>query len=346
LGIIESWMKNPHNAEINNAQLFAPGSESRLLTSVRDLEQFGDRLAAAQLLRAGTVRFHPWEDGENALDKLERIRARESIGILRDAVDLTYTATEAAQLSEALDRLGDRTGATRWARAAIQEDPCNPEGYLAIARSYLRRFRRNDDSVAGLHALRYLTKACQLRSVHRECLRSLAMLLLLLKAPGAAARVLRPLEKTFPQDPMVLALHALASRIPTENTSNIQELFLRWETGITPQHSVDNMAPIPCPEGVEAWELDTNRSLIATSVGADQKADTAEFLSVLAGTVTRATPRMGLGEFSKFTARSPGSILIGRAEPNGMIFCRSNRHSFEESLSRWLESDRGREPIR
>ena len=42
MGIIESWMKNHHNAEINNAQLFAPGSESRLLTSVRDLEQFGD----------------------------------------------------------------------------------------------------------------------------------------------------------------------------------------------------------------------------------------------------------------------------------------------------------------
>lgn len=346
MGIANSRMKNPHNTDTDPAQLFSSGSgKSLLLDTVRQLEQLGDREAASQLLRAGTVRFHPWEEGEIALDQLERIRAREVLVDLQDAVDSNYTASEAARLSEALDRLGDPAGATLWARAAIQEDPCDPEGYLAIARSYLRRFRRNNDSVAGIHALRYLTKACQLKSIHSECLRSLAMLLLILKAPKAATRVLRPIEKLLPQDPMVLALHSLAPTIPAENTSNIQELFLRWETGITPQHVTDNMVSIPCPEGVEAWELDKSRSLIATSAEADQSPDTAELFSVLAGTLTRSTPKMGLGEFSKITARGQAGVLIGSAEANGMIFCRSSRRSIEQTLSRWIECDRGREKV-
>jgi len=279
-----------------------------LLEAVGELDQVGERFAAIQLLRAGTVGFHPWDEGEAVLEQLQRSRAREAIADLQDAVELNYSASDAAHLSDALDRLGDPAGATLWARAAIQEDPCNPEGYLAIARTYLRRFRRDEDSLAGLHALRYLTKACQLQTVHGECLRSLAMLLLLLKAPLAASKVLRPLRKLAPHDPMILALNSLTARFPAENTSNIQELFLRWETGTTPQHSIDNMISIPCPEGVDAWELDGSRSLVATSSGANHGGDTAELLSVLAGTLTRATPRMGLGEFCKVTARGRGGV--------------------------------------
>ena len=346
MGLIESWMKNPTRAEQNHSQLFTPGCESRLLEAVGELDQVGERFAAIQLLRAGTVGFHPWDDGEAVLEQMQRSRAREAIADLQDAVELNYSASDAAHLSDALDRLGDPAGATLWARAAIQEDPCNPEGYLAIARTYLRRFRRDEDSLAGLHALRYLTKACQLQTVHGECLRSLAMLLLLLKAPLAASKVLRPLRKLAPHDPMILALNSLTARFPAENTSNIQELFLRWETGTTPQHSIDNMISIPCPEGVDAWELDGSRSLVATSSGANHGGDTAELLSVLAGTLTRSTPRMGLGEFCKVTARGRGGVLIGRAESSGMIFCPSSRKSVESTLCRWLEGDRGREMSR
>ncbi len=346
MGIIDTWMKN-HRTEVEErSQLFASGSESRLLEAVQQMDRRGDPLEAVRWLRAGTVRFHPWPEGELALDQMERIRARKSLGVLQDAVEQNYTASEAARLSEALDRLGDPIGATRWSRAAIQEDPCNPEGYLAIARSHLRGFRCKADAVAGLQALRYLTKACQLHSGHRECLRSLAMLLLLLKAPGAAAKVLRPLTKVAPEDPMVLALNALAATTPLESTSNIQELFLRWETGTTPDHSVGNNTLIACPDGIRVWELNQNRSLTATSASAERDADTAELFSVLAGTMTRATEGMGLGEFTKFTARSHGNVLIGLAEPTGMTFCHTDRYSHEETLSRWLAADRGKESLR
>ncbi|MGE4603083.1 MAG: hypothetical protein AAEJ65_09280 [Planctomycetota bacterium] len=346
MGLIETWMKKTHNTEKETSGLLARGSAARLLDTVHDLVQGGDRPAAVSWLRAGTVRFHPWEQGEIALDEIERSGARETLGMLQDAVELNYTATEAARLSEALERLGDSPGSTLWARAAIQEDPCDPAGYLAIARSYLRRFRRRDDAVAGLHALRYLTKACQLKPGHRECLRSLAMLLLLLRAPVAAAKILQPIEVDSPEDPMVLAMQALTSRMPAEGTTNIQELFLRWETGTTPVHLPDGIGAIPCPDGVKAWELAENRSLIATSIGAAQDADTAELFSVLAGTLTSATSRMGLGEFSKFTARGHGNLLIGLAAPEGMIFCHTDRNSREESLSRWIESHRSGETYR
>jgi len=346
LGLIGTWMKKTHNTEKETSGLLARGSAARLLDTVHDLVQGGDRPAAVSWLRAGTVRFHPWEQGEIALDEIERSGARETLGVLQDAVELNYTATEAARLSEALERLGDSSGSTLWAHAAIQEDPCDPAGYLAIARSYLRRFRRQDDAVAGLHALRYLTKACQLKPGHRECLRSLAMLLLLLRAPVAAAKVLQPIENDTPEDPMVLAMQSLTQRMPAENTTNIQELFLRWETGTTPVHFPDGIGVIPCPDGVKAWEFDENRTLIATSTSASRDTDTVELFSVLAGTLTGATPRMGLGEFSKFTARGHGTLLIGLAAPDGMIFCHTDRHSREESLSRWIESHRSGETYR
>lgn len=346
MGIIESWMRRPHQDVEKQMDLFAAGAESRLLQAANHFGDRGQRLAAARLLRAGTVRFHPWPDGELALDQLERTLARESLHTLQVAVESRYSAADAARLSAALDLLGDSSGALEWAHAAIEEDPCNPEGYLAIARGYLRRFRRDEDAVAGLQALRYLTKACQLHAGHGDCLRSLAMLLLLLRAPSAAAKVLRPISRATPSDPMVLALKALSTEIPAENTSNVQELFLRWETGISPVHSEETTAVIPAPDEFSVWELNGTRALAACSTRADQRQELTENLSVLAGSLTQATTRMGLGQISRVTARSADGVLIGLAEAGGIIFSHTDRPSLENSLSRWLESDRGRERSR
>ena len=346
MGIIESWMKRPRKCEEHLAELFAPGAETRLLVRAQQLDERGDHLDATQLLRAGTVRFYPWNEGEAALDRYERSRARASLASLQDAVDSRYSAADAANLSAALNRLGDSSGATNWAHAAIEEDPCNPEGYLAIARGFLRRFRREDDSVAGLHALRYLSKACQLDPGHGECLRALAMLLLLLGAPVAASKVLRTITRVSPSDPIVLALDALTKILPPENTTNVQELFLRWESGSAPTNDESTRQTIPAPGEFDVWEIDATRSLVACSDGADQGQQMTESLSVLTGSLYQATPRMGLGEFSRFTARGPGGVLIGLAESGSMIVSHCNRRSLESSLGRWLESDRGRETIR
>ena len=346
MGIIESWMKRPRPSEETMTDLFSTGAESSLLEVVLYLDDQGDRHAATQLLRAGTVRFYPWPDGEAALDQLERRNARESLASLQDAVVDRYTAADAARLSTALHRLGDVTNATAWSRAAIEEDPCSPEGYLAIARGNLRRFRREDDAVAGLNALRYLTKACQLHPGHGVCLRSLAMLLLLLRGPVAASRVLRPIMRVSPTDPMVLALEALSSIVPPENTSNVQELFLRWETGSSPNHDLSSIGGIPAPEGVDAWELDCSRSLVASSSDADHGDDLIESLSVVVGSVSQATEKMGLGKFLRFTSRGEGGILMGQSESSGMLFSHSRRSSQEPLLYRWMQSDRGRETSR
>jgi hypothetical protein len=71
-----------------------------------------------------------------------------------------------------------------------------------------------------------------------------------------------------------------------------------------------------------------------------------ENLSVLAGSLTQATTRMGLGQIARVTARSADGVLIGLAEAGGVIFSHTDRPSLESSLSRWLESDRGRERSR
>lgn len=346
MGIIESWMKRPRASDEHLAELFAPGAETRLLERAQLLDDRGDHLDATQLLRAGTVRYYPWNEGEAALDRYQRSRARASLASLQDAVESRYSAADAAHLSAALNRLGDASGATSWAHAAIEEDPCNPEGYLAIARGFLRRFRREDDSVAGLHALRYLSKACQLHPGHGECLRALAMLLLLLRAPVAASKVLRPISRISPSDPMVLALNALTKFLPDENTTNVQELFLRWETGSIPTNDETSRQLISAPGEFDVWEVDASRSLVACSDGADHGQQMTETLSVLTGSLYQATPRMGLGEFSKFTARGAGGVLIGLAESGSLIVSHCKRQSLESSLARWLESDRGRETIR
>ncbi|MDE0960091.1 MAG: hypothetical protein OSB09_04855 [Planctomycetota bacterium] len=346
MGIIESWMKRSRHDEETQKDLFAAGAQLQLLQAATRVSERGHRLAAARLLRAGTIRFHPWPEGETALDQLERTQARETLHSLQVAVESRYTAVDAARLSAALERLGDTSGALGWAHAAIEEDPCNPEGYLAIARGYLRRFRRDEDAVAGLQALRYLTKACQLHAGHGECLRSLAMLLLLLRAPSAAAKVMRPIIRATPSDPLVLALESLAAVIPPENTSNVQELFLRWETGAAPIHNNDATGVIPAPDGFSVWELDGSRALTACSATADQGHELKESLSVLAGSLVQATARIGLGQIGRVTVRSSDGVLIGLAEGDGIIFSHSDRPSTEASLSRWLESDRGREQRR
>jgi hypothetical protein len=172
------------------------------------------------------------------------------------------------------------------------------------------------------------------------------MLLLLLRAPSAAAKVMRPISRATPSDPMVLALKALSTEIPAENTSNVQELFLRWETGISPVHSEETTAVIPAPDEFSVWELNGTRALAACSTRADQRQELTENLSVLAGSLTQATTRMGLGQISRVTARSADGVLIGLAEAGGIIFSHTDRPSLENSLSRWLESDRGRERSR
>jgi len=145
---------------------------------------------------------------------------------------------------------------------------------------------------------------------------------------------------------MVLALEALSSIVPPENTSNVQELFLRWETGSSPNHDLSSIGGIPAPEGVDAWELDCSRSLVASSSDADHGDDLIESLSVVVGSVSQATEKMGLGKFLRFTSRGEGGILMGQSESSGMLFSHSRRSSQEPLLYRWMQSDRGRETSR
>lgn len=346
MGIIESWKSRAarptpgKSADFRWKVLFEDGCSDELLDQVSKLQSRKHFRAAIRLLRAGVSRFQPWPKGEEKLILLEKQYARIELPQLQEKAETEFSALNASRLADLLDILGDRSGWQLWSRAAIEEDPCDPEGYLAVARSYLRRFIREEDAVAGLSALRYLTKACQLRPGHGDCLRDLATLLLYLRAPQAASKVLAPLNRAAPNDPQVIALKLRAEEIPAENTTNVQELFLRWETGVEPQHSTQKPSLLQTASEFDLWEIDADRSLVAHSENADLSENTINNYSVMVGTLRQALPRMGMGDFVRFTSRGRGGILMGQTlqessqETTFLGHC--TRASHEVQLSRQL----------
>ena len=340
MGIIESWKsRSSRNDRVENTvrSLLESGRQTDLLTRVSRFQSQNRFAPAMRLMRAGVIRFQPWPEGEEKLSLLEKQYARLELATAQEKAESEFSALHAARLADLLDILGDRAGWQLWSRAAIEEDPCDPEGYLAVARSHLRRFTRNADGVAGLGALRYLTKACQLRPGHGECLRDLATLLLSLRAPKAAKKVLAPLQRAAADDPVVIALSLLAEELPGENTANVQELFLRWETGVEPVHSPAECAVLASPSGIDLWELSSDRSLVAHSEAADIGTETIEQYSVLSGTLHQSMPRMGMGEFVRFTSRGKGGVLMGQADDGSTLLGHCARASHESQMSRLLQ---------
>ncbi len=340
MGIIETWKsRSPRNDRVENtvSAFLESGCHDDLLKRVSRFQSQNRFAPAMRLMRAGVIRFQPWPEGEEKLALLEKQHARLELAAAQEKADSEFSALHASRLADLLDILGDRAGWQLWSRAAIEEDPCDPEGYLAVARSHLRRFRRDADGVAGLGALRYLTKACQLRPGHGECLRDLASLLLSLRAPKAAKKVLAPLQRAAAGDPVVMALSLLAEELPEENTANVQELFLRWETGVEPVHSPAEYSVLPSTRGIDLWELSQDRSLVAYSEAADTETKTIEHFSVLSGTLHQAMPRMGMGEFVRFTSRGKGGVLMGQAEEGSTLLGHCSRASHEGQLSRLLQ---------
>ncbi|MGB1072106.1 MAG: tetratricopeptide repeat protein [Planctomycetota bacterium] len=340
MGIIETWKsRSPRNDRVENtvSAFLESGCHDDLLKRVSRFQSQNRFAPAMRLMRAGVIRFQPWPEGEEKLALLEKQHARLKLAAAQEKADSEFSALHASRLADLLDILGDRAGWQLWSRAAIEEDPCDPEGYLAVARSHLRRFRRDADGVAGLGALRYLTKACQLRPGHGECLRDLASLLLSLRAPKAAKKVLAPLQRAAAGDPVVMALSLLAEELPEENTANVQELFLRWETGVEPVHSPAEYSVLPSTRGIDLWELSQDRSLVAHSEAADTETKTIEHFSVLSGTLHQAMPRMGMGEFVRFTSRGKGGVLMGQAEEGSTLLGHCSRASHEGQLSRLLQ---------
>ena len=340
MGIIESWKSRSSKTDrVENpvAALLEEGRQSDLLARVSRFQSRNRFAPALRLLRAGVIRFHPWLEGEEKLQLLEKQHARLELSVAQEKAESEFSALNAARLADLLDILGDRSGWQLWSRAAIEEDPIDPEGYLAVARSHLRRFTRNADGVAGLGALRYLTKACQLRPGHGDCLRDLASLLLSLRAPKAAKKVLAPLNRAAAEDPLVMALTLVAEELPEENTANVQELFLRWETGVEPSHSTHECAHLSTPAGIDLWEISKDRSLVAHSGEADISAETIEHYSVVAGTLHQSLPRMGMGEFVRFTSRGKGGVLMGQADQGSTTLGHCSRASHENQMSRLLQ---------
>ena len=331
------------------ASLFEPDQRHRILEIAGELTANRNIASAIALLRAGAVRFHPFPEAEAALSAIEGSQARSKIEKLEEQAAAATDVRLFAACSIACDNLGDSTAAILHGRAAIQEDPFSPLGYLVIGLSHLRRFRTSQSAAEGLNTLRYLSKSIQLRPGQGESLRSLAELLILLRAPVAARRVLRPIAHALPHDPMLLAIEARAVELPPEGTSNVQELFLRFEENPLEAEEPEEMPDLVTSvdelvhrfEGsMGAWLVGSDLQVCASSTRSGRDAgESDEVLGALAGFLSSHCDRMRIGSFKSLRVLGEGHLILARKLSTGStIFYSGSQQDGIAQVERCLQN--------
>lgn len=308
-----------------DAALFEPDQKHRLVETALELSENGNQYDAINLLRAGAVRFHPFPEAEEHLFAIESSQAHGRIEQLEEQAAVETDVRLFATCARACDNLGDTAAAILHGRAAIQEDPISPLGYLVIGLSHLRGFRATLSPTDGLNALRYLSKSIQLRPGQGESLRALAELLILLRAPVAARRVLKPIAHALPNDPMLLAIEARAIELPPEGTSNFQELFLGLEEN--PQNhatrctsediSSETSQLVESFDGsIGAWVIGDDRQVVSsTTRGEADSGDADQLLGTLSVLLSTHCERMGIGTFKNLRVLGNGQLILARKLP-------------------------------
>ena len=306
-----------------------------LLRVSRQLLTAGRSDRALTLLRAGILRFPADGDVAELHATAEREEARPQLEGALATLAEEKTAKNHARVSQLYRRLGDDESATEQGRASIAIDARSPFGYRAIARIYLDRFRREANTVDGMNALRYFSKACALDPRHAASLLALAEVFVLLGAPDAARRFLAPVASSHPNDPTVEILERRCAAMPSEETSNVQELFLRHERGgLATEAEESAVAPtediaLDCNAFVdeiheniagtaEVWLLDANRHTVAGRGAEGRTDEEVAALGLLADTVRSCSSRMGVGTFERLVLRADEQLVVIEEVPEGI----------------------------
>ena len=328
VGLISKLFRRKHvDVEQPGTDLLREQGADPLLRVSRQLLTAGRSDRALVLLRAGILRF----PGDAEVSELHRAAERdEALPQLKGALATLRedaTAKNHARVSQLSRRIEDGETAVEHGRQAIAIDPRSPFGYRAIGRIYLDRFRLESSTVDGMNALRYFSKACALDPRHAASLLALAEVFVLLGAPDAARRFLAPVASSHPNDPIVEILERRCSELPSEGTSNVQELFLRHEQGeLEPAPSAD-VAPgaeeIPSEIGGlvgehfgkvagtrGVWLVDGNRQVIASHATTPAEAEDLVGLGLLSATARSCSSRMGVGNFERLTLRADDQLVV------------------------------------
>ena len=318
--------------EMPGTDLLREKGSSPLLRVSRQLMTAGRNDRALSLLRAGLLRFPDDAEVAELHATAEREEAMPQIDAARQTLTEEASAKNHARMSQLARRVGDSETAMEQGRSSIAVDPQSPFGYRAIGRIYLDRFRQTSSTVDGMNALRYFSKACALDPRHAASLLALAEVFVLLRAPEAARRFLAPVAHSHPTDPTVEILERRCSALPAEGTSNVQELFLRHESGeveSTPSKTVsaDVSSQVEelvseMVEGIEGtrsvWAFDANRQLVAQTGEGDHSEDDVAGLGILAATIRSCSSRMGVGDFERILLRGDDQLVVVNSFGDGM----------------------------
>jgi Flp pilus assembly protein TadD len=308
-----------------------------LLRVCRQLLAAGRCDRALTLLRAGVLRF-PEDPEVGALQReAERVSALPQLDRAREALAKEPCSANHARLSQILRRLGDEESAIEQGRSAIACDARAPFGYRAIGRVHLDRFRAADNTIDGMNALRYYSKACSLQPNQAATLLALAEIFVLLEAPEAARRFLAPITKTMPGDPRVEMLERRCVSLPPEATSNVEDLFLLHERRRRgPLHEAAHESDV-CPTAVGAAQvdelmdgiegtrevrlLDRERRELCGRGPSPRTEEELDALGLLAESVRSCSSRMGIGTFERLALRGDECLVVLEALPRESTIC-------------------------
>lgn len=302
-----------------------PEGEEQLSAAVRIARDAGQREVALDLLDQGSELFPDNLEFLAERQSLEHEMAYEAIELALTRIEKSDDAETRAELAELYRQVGERDLAIEWGRSSIDLNPDLAAGYRAVGRVYFEQFQSTENSIAGMHALRYLSKAHSLAPTSSLCILKLAEIFVILKAPRAAERFLAPVRKAFESDPWVQCLADRIAELPDEETTQIQDLFLRHEKRVNGEAATPATGAAVSPESLTRLD-EAVGSLSGVSgycvVGPERRAvhakgqldghdeETEEKLGLLAETLRTCSVRMGIGDFKSLSAVYPGQVLM------------------------------------
>lgn len=288
---------------------------------------------ALQLLRHA-VKVHPGSlDLEKLRQKVERSVNQPLVQEALEQLDEYVTEENCLRLADLHLRMGETREAIHFGNLAIQTEPESVNGYRVVGRIYLGEFRDSGDTIAGMNALRYVVKAHNLAPHDSRTLLELTEIFAILRAPLAARRFLNPVKLAFPDDPSVLQMESWLTELAPENTTQIQELFLRYEQEVVGiqvsqeqlvqpdrdllQYFVDEAASLM--GGLGFYLLNPDRQILA---GFNQAGwtedDFGEHLGLLDETARQNSERMNLGKFGSLSFVQDDMHVLMRALGHGV----------------------------
>ncbi|MEM7263350.1 MAG: tetratricopeptide repeat protein [Planctomycetota bacterium] len=328
MGVLSSLFKkrSPRGDESSPLrELLRPGREDALLKTAKQLHDRGQNERALDLLIAGTRRF---PDNAVIAEHARAVEAAVAKQTLRQRVARLNTDDSAelrAELSDLYRRTGQLEEAILSGRHAIQMAPESALGYSAVGRVYFDRFVEGQASIDGMNALRYLTKAHSLAPSNSLCLMQLSEIFVVLRAPRAASRFLTPVLRAFGDDPLVQDLASKIDALPAEETTHIQDLFLRHERVLRGESPEVPASGVRIDTRVAAEIEERARAVPGTEglylIGSDRgivcgfnanrwpENDLGEAFGLVADTVRENANRMGIGEFKQVTVRYPSRVV-------------------------------------